>query len=114
MWKLSGNSNILFIKVYKTTKKFKAHDEKNECGIGDYVEIAETRPLLKISAETCRIIEGKIEEQTMVQPQSRLKVADNSVPRNNVYKSFGRAYVRSGNIGDVIVASVKSATPHSD
>ena len=27
--------------------KFKAHDEKNECGIGDKVEIMETRPLSK-------------------------------------------------------------------
>ncbi|MFW5780376.1 MAG: 30S ribosomal protein S17 [Bacillota bacterium] len=37
----------LYKKYIKTTKKFKAHDEKNECGIGDYVEIAETRPLSK-------------------------------------------------------------------
>ena len=28
-------------------KKFKAHDEKNECGIGDKVRIEETRPLSK-------------------------------------------------------------------
>ena len=33
--------------VYKQTTKFKAHDEKNECGIGDTVEIMETRPLSK-------------------------------------------------------------------
>ena len=35
----------LYGKVYKTTKKFKAHDENNECHIGDIVEIMETRPL---------------------------------------------------------------------
>jgi small subunit ribosomal protein S17 len=29
------------------TKKFKAHDEKNECGIGDSVRIQECRPLSK-------------------------------------------------------------------
>ena len=29
------------------TKKFKAHDEKNECGIGDLVEIIEHRPISK-------------------------------------------------------------------
>lgn len=34
-------------KVVKQTKKFKAHDEKNECGIGDTVLIQETRPLSK-------------------------------------------------------------------
>ena len=34
-------------KSEKITKKFKAHDENNECGIGDRVEIMETRPLSK-------------------------------------------------------------------
>lgn len=29
------------------TKKYKVHDEKNEAGVGDYVEIEETRPLSK-------------------------------------------------------------------
>jgi small subunit ribosomal protein S17 len=32
-------------KVVKRTSKFKAHDEKNECGVGDKVLIMETRPL---------------------------------------------------------------------
>jgi small subunit ribosomal protein S17 len=31
----------------KRTSKFKAHDENNECGVGDKVEIMETRPLSK-------------------------------------------------------------------
>ena len=34
-------------KIVKRTIKFKAHDEKNECGIGDKVRIMETRPLSK-------------------------------------------------------------------
>lgn len=37
----------LYKKIVNTTKKFKAHDENNECGIGDTVEIMETRPLSK-------------------------------------------------------------------
>ncbi len=37
----------LYGKVIKRTVKFKAHDENNECGIGDKVEIMETRPLSK-------------------------------------------------------------------
>ena len=37
----------LYGKVVVSTKKFKAHDEKNECSIGDTVEIAETRKLSK-------------------------------------------------------------------
>ena len=35
----------LYKKVIKRTVKFKAHDENNECGIGDKVGIMETRPL---------------------------------------------------------------------
>ena len=35
----------LYKKVMRRTVKFKAHDENNECGIGDKVEIMETRPL---------------------------------------------------------------------
>ncbi len=37
----------LYKKIIKRTVKFKAHDEKNECGIGDKVQIMETRPLSK-------------------------------------------------------------------
>ncbi len=35
----------LYKKTINTTKKLKAHDENNEAGIGDKVEIMETRPL---------------------------------------------------------------------
>jgi small subunit ribosomal protein S17 len=34
-------------KIIKRTLKVHAHDENNECGIGDTVEIMETRPLSK-------------------------------------------------------------------
>ncbi len=37
----------LYKKVVKFTSKFKVHDENNEAGIGDTVEIAETRHLSK-------------------------------------------------------------------
>jgi len=35
----------LYGKIISHTKKFKAHDEENACGIGDTVRIMETRPL---------------------------------------------------------------------
>ena len=35
-------------KFQRKSKKFMAHDEKNECGIGDTVKIMETRPLSKL------------------------------------------------------------------
>ena len=37
----------LYKKIIKNTVKFKAHDENNECGIGDRVLVMEPRPLSK-------------------------------------------------------------------
>ena len=37
----------LYGKIVKETYKLKAHDENNECGIGDTVKVMETRPLSK-------------------------------------------------------------------
>ena len=48
----------------------------------------------------------------MVQPQTRLKVADNTGAKQIMcIRVLGGSFRRSGNIGDIIVASVKSATP---
>lgn len=48
----------------------------------------------------------------MIQPQTRLKAADNSGAKELMcIRVLGGSFRRSGNIGDVIVASVKSATP---
>ena len=46
----------LYNKPVKRTKKFKAHDENNECRIGDRVKIMETRPLSK--DKRFRLVEG--------------------------------------------------------
>jgi len=37
----------LYQRVVKQTKKYLAHDEREECGVGDKVKIIETRPLSK-------------------------------------------------------------------
>ena len=37
----------LYNKIVKRTYKLKAHDENNECGMGDIVKVMETRPLSK-------------------------------------------------------------------
>ncbi|NLI00927.1 MAG: 30S ribosomal protein S17 [Chthonomonadales bacterium] len=39
--------HALYGKIMRRTTKFKAHDPTNECGIGDRVEIMETRPISK-------------------------------------------------------------------
>lgn len=43
----SNTKHPLYNKVVKKTKNFKAHDENNTCGIGDTVEIMETKPISK-------------------------------------------------------------------
>ncbi|MBQ0126490.1 MAG: 30S ribosomal protein S17 [Bacteroidales bacterium] len=45
----------LYGKFVKKTTKFVAHDEKNECGMGDTVRIMETRPLSK--TKNWRVVE---------------------------------------------------------
>lgn len=51
----------LYGKIVKQTKKFKAHDEQNQCRVGDKVRVMETRPLSK---EKCwRVIEILEREQ---------------------------------------------------
>ncbi len=48
----------------------------------------------------------------MIQPQTRLKVADNSGAKEIMcIKVLGGSMKRTANIGDIIVASVKTATP---
>ena len=37
----------LYVKIVKRTYKLKAHDENNDCKIGDRVKVMETRPLSK-------------------------------------------------------------------
>ncbi len=39
--------HALYGKVIRRTTKIKVHDEKNDCGVGDRVQIMETRPLSK-------------------------------------------------------------------
>ena len=48
----------------------------------------------------------------MIQPQTRLKVADNTGAKEIMcIKVLGGSFRKTGNIGDVIIASVKTATP---
>ena len=51
----------LYGKIMKRTKKFKAHDEENQCRVGDKVRVMETRPLSK--EKRWRVIEILEREQ---------------------------------------------------
>ena len=104
----------LYGKMVNRTRKFKAHDEENQCGIGDTVRIMETRPISKDKRwRVVEIIEkAKYGEETMIQPQTRLKVADNSGAKEIMcIRVLGGSSRKFAGIGDVIVASVKTATP---
>ena len=84
----------LYNKIVKRTYKLKAHDEENQCGIGDTVKVMEK------------------EEYSMIQQESRLKVADNTGAKELLcIRVMGGSTRRYANIGDVIVATVKDATP---
>ena len=43
----SSKAHRLYKKTVQQRTRFKVHDEKNECGIGDLVRITETRPISK-------------------------------------------------------------------
>ena len=54
----------VFKKVVKTTKKYKVHDEKNECVEGDFIRIQETRPLSK--EKRWRLMDIVTKEKTLI------------------------------------------------
>lgn len=58
----------LYKKTIRKTTNFKAHDENNECGLGDVVRILETRPLSK--DKRWRVVEIKSKgEVAEIQPK---------------------------------------------
>jgi len=54
----------VFKKVVKTTKKYKVHDERNECVEGDFIHIQESRPLSK--EKRWRLLGVVAREKTLV------------------------------------------------
>ena len=104
----------IYGKFVQKTKKYHAHDEKNEANIGDTVLIMETRPLSKTKRwRLVQIVEKA--KKIMIQSESRLTVCDNSGAREalciRVLGGTGRRYA---SVGDVIVVAVKNVIPSSD
>jgi small subunit ribosomal protein S17 len=56
-------------KYLKTKKRYKAHDEKNECRVGDKVLIVESRPLSK---EKRWVVKGIIEKEALMLSQEEV------------------------------------------
>jgi small subunit ribosomal protein S17 len=67
----------LYGKMVNRTRKFKVHDEENQCGVGDTVKIMETRPISKDKRwRLVEIVEKRDNDWRnweMIQPQTSLK-----------------------------------------
>ena len=116
----------LYKKVIHSRKRVMAHDELG-CQIGDHVRIVESRPIsrhkrwvvqeiLRRDIAAGETLEDDLEEApgggTMIQQESRLKVADNTGAREFlVIHVLGGSRRRYGRVGDVVVGTVKLATP---
>ena len=61
----------VFKKVVKTTKKYKVHDEKNECVEGDFIRIQESRPLSK--EKRWRLLGVVIRQKSLVIEKAKWK-----------------------------------------
>ncbi len=101
-------------KTVRRSKKYHAHDETNEYGIGDMVWIEERRPISKLKRweVDARRKEAESAVSAMIQMQTNLDVADNSGARRVMcIKVLGGSKRKYATIGDVIVVSVKEAIP---
>lgn len=61
----TAKSHPLYKKTVKKLVKYKAHDEKNQCQIGDTVKIEETRPLSR--EKRWRVVEIESRDKLIVQ-----------------------------------------------
>jgi large subunit ribosomal protein L14 len=93
-------------KFVQKRARYAAHDENNECHIGDKVEIIEFRPMSKRK----RWVLTRIVEKA----QTTLDVADNSGAKKLMcIKVLGGSKRKYATIGDIIVVSIKEAIPNS-
>ena len=128
----------IYKKVVRTTKKIMAHDESNEIEMGALVRVVESRPRAKTSAgwwkqswkrkvrqcwkrcpmkQPLRAAAKRLTKERTSNHDSeriRLKVADNTGAQEIlVIRVLGGSFRYSGGIGDIVVATVKSATPRA-
>ena len=96
-------------KIIRRSTKFHAHDERNEANVGDLVRIVETRPLSK--TKRWRLAEV-VEAAQVIQQETRVRVADNTGARELLcIRVLGGSHRRYARVGDIIVGTVKTATP---
>ena len=99
-------------KVVRRSSKFHAHDEQNTANVGDLVRIVETRPLSKTKNWRLAEVLEESRGRPVIQQESRLRVADNTGAREILcIRVKGGSKRRYARVGDVITATVKSASP---
>ena len=97
-----------YAKTVQRSKRLYVHDEENAAAVGDKVLIADA-PGLEAQAVASRRGPGA---RTVIQQESRLKVADNSGAKEVLcIKVLGGSRRRYAAIGDVFIATVKDAVP---
>ena len=96
-------------KIVRSSTTLHAHDETNDANEGDTVRIVESRPLSRLKRWRLDEVAGA---RSMIQNESRLRVADNTGAREIlVIRVVGGSRRRYAGVGDVITATVKQATP---
>ena len=97
-------------KMLRRSIRLHAHDEQNSAKVGDIVRLVETRPLSATKRWRRR---GDRRGGEVIQVESRLRVADNTGARELLcIRIKGGSRRRYAGVGDIIVGTVKQATPN--
>ena len=101
-------------KFVRKSSKIHAHDENNDCNVGDTVTVVECRPLSQTKTWTLQSIDVRSTGvyRAMIQTETMLEIADNSGARKvQCIKVLGGSHRRYAGIGDIIKVTVKEAIP---
>ena len=100
----------MYKKIVRESTTLHAHDERNEAHAGDTVRVVESRPISRTQALAAR--RDPRERATVIQAETRLRVADNTGARELLcIRVRGGSKRRYAGVGDIIVGTVKQATP---
>ena len=107
----TARQHRMYKKIVRTSATLHAHDENNDAHIGDTVRLVESRPLSR--TKRWRLDEVLERAASVIQQESRLKVADNTGARELLcIRVRGGSHRRYAGVGDIIVGTVKQAIPH--
>ncbi len=91
----------LYKKIVKRTYKLKAHDEMNECNIGDTVKVMETRPNLR-KTRVGKVVSNKMDKTIVVAIEDHVKHPLYKKIVKRTYKLKAHDEMNECNIGDTV------------